>query len=69
MENKSDTDTSKYPAVELAYEFVKPSYDVMVSRFEAANFRIQNLLTWAITPLFLWLGRPLEVVAAEGVVV
>ncbi len=48
MGNKSDTDGSKYPSVGLAYETVKSSYDVMVSRFEAANARISSLIAWAI---------------------
>ncbi len=39
---------SKYPSVGLAYEAAKTSYDVMVNRFEAANARIQNIMTWAI---------------------
>ncbi len=45
MEEKT---SHQYPSVGLAYETVKPSYDVMLSRFEAANARIQNLMTWAI---------------------
>lgn len=40
-------DSTQYPSVGLAYEYVKSSYDVMLSRFEAANARIQNLFTWA----------------------
>lgn len=47
MENKSGI-SSQYPSLELAYEFVKSSYDLMVIRFDSANSRIQNLLTWAI---------------------
>lgn len=47
MESKTDV-SSEYPSVDLAYEFVKSSYDVMISRFESANARIQSLLTWAI---------------------
>ena len=47
MENKSEL-SSQYPSVDLAYEYVKSSYEIMASRFESANARIQNLLTWAI---------------------
>jgi hypothetical protein len=57
MENKSEINESQYPSVGLAYESIKSSYDVMISRFEAANARIQNFLTWvigitAIIPIF-----------------
>ncbi len=52
MEGKKDI-SSEDPcpnsnSVDLAYEFVKSSYDVMASRFEAANARISNLMAWAI---------------------
>lgn len=40
---------SQYPSVDLAYDFIKPSYDWMVSRFEAINSKIQGLLTFAAT--------------------
>ncbi len=40
---------SQYPSVDLAYEFVKPSYDWMLTRFEAANSKIQGLLTFSAT--------------------
>ena len=46
--NKSDVNVSQYPSVGLAYEATKSSYDVMVERFDAANSRIQNILTWAV---------------------
>ena len=49
MENKTDADTSQYPSVDLAYDFVKSSYDWMVTRFEAINSKIQGLLTFAAT--------------------
>jgi len=48
MENKPEESASQYPSVNLSYEFVKASYDVMEKRFESANSRIQNLLTWAV---------------------
>ena len=47
MENKTETDASKYPSVDLAYEFVKSSYDWMLNRIEAMNSKIQGLLTLA----------------------
>jgi len=34
-----------YPAVELAYQFVIPSYQMVASRFEAADGRLTALLT------------------------
>jgi len=39
----------RYPSVEHAYDFVKPSYDWMVTRLEAINSKIQGLLTFAAT--------------------
>jgi hypothetical protein len=44
-----NVDISKYPSVDLAYDFVKPSYDWMVTRFEAINSKIQGLLTFSVT--------------------
>jgi hypothetical protein len=49
MEKTGQIKDSEYPSVELAYEFVKPSYDWMLSRIEAINSRIQMLLTFATT--------------------
>lgn len=40
---------SDYPSVDLAYEFVKPSYDWMIRRIEAMNAAIQYLITLAVT--------------------
>ncbi len=48
MENKMDI-SSQYPSADLAYEFVKSSYDWMVTRVEAINGKIQGLLTLAGT--------------------
>jgi hypothetical protein len=39
----------QYPSVDLAYEFVKSSYDWMLNRIEAMNNKIQGLLTLATT--------------------
>lgn len=49
MENKDRKKSleAQYPAVGLAYEFVKPSYDWMLNRIEAMNSKIQGLLTLA----------------------
>jgi hypothetical protein len=44
-----NVDISQYPSVDLAYDFVKPSYDWMVTRFEAINSKIQGLLTFSVT--------------------
>lgn len=38
-----------YPGVLTAYEFVKPSYDWMLARFEAADNRLQALQVFATT--------------------
>jgi hypothetical protein len=48
MEKRLGDNGFQYPSVGLSYEFVKSSYDVMEKRFESANSRIQNLLTWAV---------------------
>jgi len=48
MEKRPEDNGFQYPSVNLSYEFVKSSYDVMEKRFESANSRIQNLLTWAV---------------------
>lgn len=57
MEEELNGEEAQFPSVELAYEFVKPSYDWMLIRFEAVNNKIQNLLTFAVSitaalPLF-----------------
>lgn len=49
IEETTDIDPSQYPSVDLAYEFVKPSYDWMVTRFDAINSKIQGLLTFSAT--------------------
>ena len=49
MEREGNDEESQYPSVDLAYEFVKPSYDWMVTRLEAINSKIQGLLTFAAT--------------------
>lgn len=49
MGNEINNEESKYPSVDLAYEFVKPSYDWMANRFEAINTKIQGLITFATT--------------------
>lgn len=47
MENKVNNEESKYPSVDLAYEFVKPSYDWLQNRLDAVNGRIEFLLTFS----------------------
>jgi hypothetical protein len=58
MDNKTETDTSQYPSIDLAYDHIESSYSLMLSRFEAANSRLVNLMTWAVgitfaIPLFV----------------
>jgi hypothetical protein len=38
-----------YPAVDTAYDFVLPSYQLLTTRFEAADTRLTTLLTFAST--------------------
>ena len=45
----------KWPSVEVAYDFVLPSYQLMAARIEAIVTRIQALMTLAAT---LTLGAP-----------
>jgi len=46
MEKEVNNEGSQYPSVELAYEFVKPSYDWLQNRLDAVNSRIEFLLTF-----------------------
>jgi hypothetical protein len=46
----------KWPAVKAAYDFVLPSYALLLSRFEAADTRLTILLTFAGT---ITLGAPI----------
>lgn len=48
----------QWPAVALAYEFVRPSYDLMLRRFDVVEGRLRALLTLMAT---LTLGTPLFV--------
>jgi hypothetical protein len=48
-------DEERWPAVEAAYLFVLPSYQFVLSRFEAADTRLMALLTLAAT---MTLGAP-----------
>lgn len=45
----SDEGEKKWPSVNIAYGFVLPSYQLMISRFEAADTRLTSLLTLAST--------------------
>jgi hypothetical protein len=40
---------NQWPAVEVAYDFVMPSYQLLVARFESADTRLTTLLTFAST--------------------
>lgn len=45
-------DDQKWPSIESAYAFVLPSYQWMISRYEAADSRIQTMLTFVATVSF-----------------
>lgn len=45
MVEKTKKQENKWPSVEIAYEFVKPSYDWMQNRLDAVNTRIEFFLT------------------------
>jgi hypothetical protein len=56
-------DGDSWPSVKYAYDFVIPSYQLLVSRFEAADTRLTALLTFISTltlavPLFAKSARP-----------
>ena len=60
---QSDASETSYPAVDAAYGFVVPSYQMMASRLEAADNRLTALLTVAAT---LTLGAPVFARAVRG---
>ena len=43
---------SQWPSIEHAYGFILPSYQWMLSRFEAADSRIQTLQTFIVSVTF-----------------
>ena len=48
MEDKEKENLeAKWPAVDLAYEFVRPSYDWVQRRLEAVDNRVQMLMAFA----------------------
>jgi hypothetical protein len=53
--SNSLSDEERWPAVGAAYTFVLPSYQFVLSRFEAADTRLTALLTLAAT---MTLGAP-----------
>jgi Na+/glutamate symporter len=58
-----NTDDHAWPGVETAYDFVVPSYQMLMSRFEAADNRLTALITFASSitlggPLFAKAVRP-----------
>ena len=55
-------DYSAWPSVDLAYEFVAPSYDWIQRRFESVERRIQTFLAFTAT---LTLGVPALTFAIE----
>ena len=54
-DNASDFDASQWPSVDLAYEFVAPSYDWAQRRFESIERRIHTFLAFTAT---LTIGVP-----------
>jgi hypothetical protein len=61
----SDTQEDKWPGVRAAYDFVIPSYSLMVSRFEAADNRLTALLTFGAS---ITLAAPLLGKAAQPMI-
>ena len=63
---KQDQSLEVFPAVPSAYDFVIPSYNWMLSRYEAANSGIQTLLgyvttlTFALPALAISTGKKLQ---------
>lgn len=60
---KPDPPADEYPAVNAAFGFVIPSYQLLATRFEAADNRITTLLTLTLsitlgTPVFAKSMRP-----------
>src|SRR5437660_1283893 len=52
----TESSEEKWPGVEAAYDFVIPSYNFLVNRFEAADTRLTMLLTFGAT---ITLGAPI----------
>jgi hypothetical protein len=44
-----ESDQPEYPAVDAAFQFVVPSYQIMAGRFEAADTRLNSLTTTLLT--------------------
>ena len=61
--NASDFDAAQWPSVDLAYEFVAPSYDWAQRRFESIERRIHTFLAFTAT---LTLGVPVLAATAVG---
>ena len=49
MASQPDFNSDTYESVELAFEFIVPSYDWAMRRLEAAERRIDNLMRFIIT--------------------
>lgn len=56
MSHEGTPDEERWPAVRRAYDFVLPSYQMLASRFEAADTRLTVIMNLAAT---LTLGAPL----------
>jgi hypothetical protein len=52
MQMADDELKSKWPSIEYAYGLVLPSYQWMLSRFEAADSRIQTIQTFIVSVTF-----------------
>ncbi len=59
--SEPDFDAAQWPSVDLAYEFVAPSYDWAQRRFESIERRIHTFLAFTAT---LTLGVPVLVTTA-----
>jgi hypothetical protein len=55
MTEETRSDEERWPAVEIAYDFVMPSQQVLTTRAEAASTRVQALMTFGAT---ITLGMP-----------
>ena len=49
MPDVAQSEEKQFPAVEVAYHFVLPSYQQMATRFESADTRLTTLLTLVST--------------------
>jgi hypothetical protein len=45
----TDDGNGKYPGVESAFAFVVPSYEIMATRYDAADARLGASITWTVS--------------------